>query len=125
MVSSILGIGTDIVQISRIKKLNELYGLRFLQRVFTQAEIEFAFQRANPYPHLASAFATKEAFYKSLGGYSPFKFTEISLERTSRGPRIHLTGYAEEIFRKRGGKKIHLSISHNGDYTISIILLEG
>jgi len=122
---SIIGIGIDLVYIPRIQKLYENYGSKFLNKIFAQEEIDYAFQRKNFVIHLASAFASKEAFYKSVGGYSPFSFKEIILKRdigTGR-PYLKLTGLAERVFKERGGKKITLALSHENEYTISVVII--
>ncbi len=122
---SIIGIGIDLVYIPRIKRLYENYGERFLNKVFHQEEIEYAFQKKNFVIHLASAFASKEAFYKAVGGYSPFFFKEVVLVRNKNTgkPDLRLTGLAKRVFRKIGGKKITLALSHENEYTISIVII--
>lgn len=121
-----LGIGIDLLYIPRIKNLMDTYGERFLKKVFNQEEIEYAFNKAKPYEALANAFAVKEAFYKAVGGYSPFSFKEITLIRgENKKPSLLLQGKAKEIFEERGGKKIDLSMSHNFEYTIAIVYLWG
>lgn len=120
----VIGIGIDLVSISRIQKLLFIYGERFLRKVFTAEEIDFAFQRKNSHVHLASAFAAKEAFFKAIGGYSPFILKEVSLSRNTDGrPTVKLFGKARKIFENLGGKEILVSISHEKEYTICIILL--
>lgn len=122
-----LGVGIDLVYIPRIKRLCETYKERFLKRVFTSEELNYALRKRNPFPALASAFAVKEAFFKSLRGYSPFNFQEISLVRDplTGAPEIHLTGKTEKIFKERGGEKILLSLSHDCEYTIAIVYIWG
>lgn len=122
-----LGVGIDLVYVPRIKNLLKRYQIRFLKKIFTEEEIIYAFQKKDPVFPLASAFAVKEAFYKALGGYTPFRFKEISLirDKSSGKPYIRLSGLAEDIFKKRGGKKIDLSLSHEFNYTIAIVHLWG
>ncbi|MFN3567776.1 MAG: holo-ACP synthase [Caldimicrobium sp.] len=121
-----LGIGIDLLYIPRIKNLMETYGERFLKKVFNQEEIDYALKKAKPYESLASSFAVKEAFYKAIGGYSPFSFKEITLIRAENDkPSLILHGKAKEIFEERGGKKIDLSLTHNFEYAIAIVYLWG
>lgn len=123
---NIIGIGIDLVYIPKIQRLTTSYGNRFLKRVFTLEELNFAFQKNNTYNHLSSAFAAKEAFFKAIGGYSPFILREISLVRDSTGkPTLNLYGKAREVFERLGGKKILVSISHEREYTICVIILLG
>lgn len=122
----IIGIGVDLVYIPKIQKLTTSYGNRFLNKVFTLEEINCAFQKKNIHNYLSSAFAAKEAFFKAIGGYSPFVLKEISLVRDQTGkPVVNLYGKAKEIFEKLGGKKILVSISHEKEYTICVIILLG
>ncbi len=118
-----LGIGLDLVYLPRFKRLYELYNQRFLQKLFTEEEIEYALKKKNFLPSLASAFAVKEAFYKALGGYEGFSFKEISLLRDplTKAPSLKLSGKAQEIFIQKGGFKIDLSLSHNFEYVIAIV----
>lgn len=122
-----IGIGVDLVYIPRIQRLFDQYGSRFLKKVFSEEEIEYAFKRKNVSFHLASAFASKEAFFKALGGYSPFSFKEVILKRDpqKKAPFLELAGKAREIFQKRGGEKICLALSHENEYTISIVVILG
>jgi len=121
-----LGVGLDLVYVPRLKNLIERFQTRFLTRLFTEEEIAYALKKRDPTYALASAFAVKEAFYKALGGYPSFRFKEISLHRTPEGrPWVKLTGEAKKVFKERGGEKIHLSLSHDGDYTIAIVELWG
>ncbi|MGC8872189.1 MAG: holo-ACP synthase [Caldimicrobium sp.] len=122
-----LGVGIDLVYIPRIKNLINRYQIRFLTRLFTEEELDYAFKKRNPSQALASAFAVKEAFYKALGGYSPFRFKEISLARcpSTGKPFVRLSGRAEEIFKERKGQKIDLSLSHDFNYTIAIVQIWG
>lgn len=122
-----LGVGIDLVYVPRIKNLIDRYQIRFLKRVFTEEEIAYALRKKDPALAFSSAFAVKEAFYKALGGFSPFRFKEISLLRDSATgkPYLKLSGFAKEIFKKRGGKKIDLSLSHDFNYTIAIVQLWG
>ncbi len=122
-----LGVGIDLVYIPRIKNLIDRYQIKFLKRVFTEEELAYALRKKDPSQALASAFAVKEAFYKAMGGYSPFRFKEITLLRCplTGKPFIKLSGVAEEIFKKRKGKKIDLSLSHDFNYTIAIVQIWG
>ncbi len=120
-----IGIGVDLVYIPKVEKILRNYGLRFLRKIYSEEEIEYAIQRKNTAFHLASSFASKEAFYKAIGGYSPFIFKEIILKRNSLtgAPFLELKGNAKRIFQEKGGKKIFLALSHQNEYTISIVII--
>jgi len=123
----IIGIGVDLVHIPRIEKLLHQYREKFLKKIFSEEEIEYSLKRKNVSFHLASSFASKEAFFKAVGGYSSFSFKEIILKRDSKTgkPFLELKGKAKEIFKKRGGKKILLALSHENEYTISVVVILG
>ena len=79
---AIKGIGSDIVEVSRIRRLREKYGQRFLKRVYTKGEIAYCESKEHPEVHLAGRFAAKEAIAKALyqGGRDtviPFSDIEI------------------------------------------------
>lgn len=123
----LIGIGVDLVYIPRIQKLLDQYGSRFLKKIFSDEEIEYSLKRKNSFFYLASSFASKEAFFKAMGGYAPFSFKEIILKRNPQtgSPFLELTGKAKEIFQKKGGEKIFLALSHENEYTISIVVILG
>ena len=74
----IVGIGVDVVEIDRIRKIAERRK-GFLSKIFVPEEIEYCQSRRNPYPHFAARFAAKEAVFKALGtGWSRgLKWSEI------------------------------------------------
>ncbi len=123
----IFGIGVDVVQISRIGSLLDRWGDRFLQRVFTKQEIQYCRLRKDPSPHLAVRFAAKEAFLKALGtGYSQgVRWKDIEVLRSSSGvPNLQLHSYTKTLCQSHGINRIHLSMSHDGDYGLVQVILE-
>jgi len=124
---AILGIGVDIVEISRVKNLLERYGDRFLSRVFTQAESRYSLESANPAERLAGRFAVKEAVLKALGtGKSQgILWQDIETVRGPMGkPVVHLHGQAVRWMKWRGGGALHVSIAHDGGKAIGFVILE-
>jgi holo-[acyl-carrier protein] synthase len=68
----IIGIGTDITDVARIKHSYEEYGERFLKRVFTPTEVEYCERFGDTkFLHYTARFAAKEAFSKAIGTGSP------------------------------------------------------
>ena len=124
----ILGLGTDIVNISRIESLLEKWRDRFINRVFTRKERDYCMDKKFPSQHFAARFAAKEAFLKALGvglGYG-ISMKDIEVTTNSIGnPSIVLHGKAKEACCKRNMKKIFLSLSHDGEYGIAQVILEG
>ena len=64
---SVIGIGVDVIECSRIEHSIERFGDRFLHRVFTDGEIEYSMSMKFPERHLAARFAGKEAVAKAFG----------------------------------------------------------
>jgi len=120
------GIGVDLVKEERIRKLRQLYGEKFLRRIFSEEEVTYALKKASPDSSLAAAFAVKEAFGKALGtGVSGFGFREVSLVRdpVSGRPEVRLCGRAEVLFRKRADR-LWVSVSHESGLAVAVVVLE-
>lgn len=115
----LIGIGTDIVEIDRIKKA--CLKPRFLERVFTDKEREYCFSLKNPYPSLAARFAAKEAVLKALGtGLSGCGFKDIEIVKETTGrPLIELSGGAKKTAKRKSIINIMISISHNKTHAIA------
>ncbi len=104
------GIGVDIVEIERFKKIIEKYGEKFIKRVFHEKEIS----SSHSINTLAGKFAGKEAIMKMLGtGWRGIKWREIKILKSSHGkPYVELEGNAKKICEDLGIKRIQVSISH-------------
>jgi len=115
----IVGLGTDIVEITRIGQMIERHGELFLQRVYTEAEIRYCQQRKEAMQHYAGRWAAKEAVMKTLGtGFTRgvgWQDIEVSNHRSGQ-PRIILSGGAKEIAALRGIGEVLISISHCRTY---------
>ena len=121
----IIGIGVDIIEVSRIKESHKQYGNRFLNRVFTEDEIAYCMEfKGNEFVHLAARFAVKEAFSKAIGtGLTQgFKLKEVSVKNKATGePEIILSG---SLFEKYGNYKTHVTISHTATNAVAVIIME-
>ncbi len=124
----ITGIGVDLVNIPRLRHVIERWQDRFLRRVFTEREIAYCRARRDPVPHFAARFAAKEAALKALGtGLSlgvSWRELEVHRER-GRAPELVLSGRSREIGRSRGGSRMLLALSHEGDYALAQAMLVG
>ncbi|MCL6477720.1 MAG: holo-ACP synthase [Peptococcaceae bacterium] len=118
------GIGTDIVEIDRLKRVVERQGTRFLKRVFTEDEVAFCFGRKDPYPCLAARFAAKEAVFKSLGtGLAGCRWTDVEVVRNgTAAPEIILGGSTRLIAERAGFTRIMISISHGRSTAVAFAL---
>lgn len=116
----IYGIGTDIIEISRIQKA--IQKKSFLQKIFTQNEIQYFKQKGEHPETLAGIFAAKESVAKAIGtgfrGFSPIDI-EI-LHDTSQKPTIHLS---DNIKIKLQINEIYVSISHCKSYAQAFVIL--
>ena len=126
----VLGIGIDLLKISRIKKILDKYGDLFLQKVFTEYEIKKNKNFLLKENKFAKSFATKEAFVKALGtGFNKqVSFKDISLKNLKNGkPFLHLSNRVKKYLKKRtpNGYKsvINISISDESDYVISNVII--
>jgi len=108
-------IGTDIIEIERIREAIERYGDRFLNRVYTKDELKIY---GHIVPAMAASFASKEAVMKLLGtGNRGVAWREIeTLNHPSGKPFIRLNGRAKKVADELGLKEIDVSLSHSKEY---------
>ncbi|MBQ7265552.1 MAG: holo-ACP synthase [Firmicutes bacterium] len=116
----IIGIGTDIIEISRFKYPKKT----FLNMIYSPAELQLF--HGNNIETLAGNFAAKEAVAKALGtGFSGCSPREIEILRMPSGsPYAVLNGRARRIHEELGNGKIHISISHSKENAIAFAVLE-
>ena len=117
-------IGIDMATVSRIEKSCRKENSRI--HLFTQAELDLFYNREKPkFASLAANFAAKEAFSKALGtGVRGFNLNEIEILRDDLGaPYFKFYGKAAEIVMA-GGYRAQVSLSHEGDTAIAMVLLE-
>lgn len=122
----IRGIGIDLVRIPRMREVIARWEERFLRRVFTDGEIAYCRARRDPVPHFAARFAAKEAALKALGTGLRLGIAWRELEvRRERGqaPALVLSGRSREIGLARGGRRMLLSLTHDGDYAMAQAVL--
>lgn len=122
----ILGVGIDVVHVERIRRWKEIEGL--YDRFFHPEELKIALPRGEVgILSLAARFAAKEAFGKAVGsGLRHFALAEIAVLNDDSGkPVMILTGKADEIFKAIGGRRVILSLSHEKDNALAIVIIEG
>ena len=120
---SILGVGCDLVEVERIKKVVEKQGDIFVERVFTAEERAYCFRMKNPYTHLAARFAAKEAVAKAFttGIGEDLSWKSISVGRGTRGqPLIKLDKQGQALLKEIGGAGIHISLSHTTTMAMAV-----
>lgn len=119
----IIGLGTDIAEISRFEACSE----RFAQRVLAASEYQIFQQHKQAARYLAKRFAAKEAASKALGtGIAQgVTFKDFIIDNLDTGqPTLALSGKAAEFFQLKGGKHSHISISDEKHYTVVTVLFE-
>lgn len=117
----IYGIGTDIIEISRIREaINRTSS--FKRKVYTEKEIEYIEKKKEPYASYAGRFAAKEAVSKALGtGVRGFSLNDVEILNDELGkPTVtlynNLLNHAEDF-------KIQISISHSREYAVSTVII--
>ncbi len=124
----ILGIGTDIVEVERIRKACERFGDRFLNRILRAGELEYCRSFQVMAPHVAARFSAKEAISKAFGTGIGSHLGWLDMEIMRRGsgePYVVLHGAGAELLRERGGSKVHVSLSHTQAHATAVAVLEG
>ena len=110
----ITGVGTDIVEVSRIRRA---LGCRdgFAERIFTPAEREYCLSGGNSDQRFAGRFAAKEAVAKSLGTSLSWLDVEVLADQSGK-PVVRLLNGAVEL---ADGREVMLSISHCRSYAVA------
>ena len=123
----VIGIGTDIVKVSRIEKSLKKYGENFARRILHENELQIFKQRKTSKYYLAKRFAAKEALAKALGtGIAKgISFEEIEVINNDDGkPELILHGTALDIANQLGVGSLFISLSDEKKYAIAYVILE-
>lgn len=120
----IYGIGTDIVDVERIKNAVDK-NIRFLNRNFTDKELEIFDLENLQYGRIAGNFALKEALSKALGtGIRKFNLKDIEVLRNPLGkPIINVYNELYELLENLGITEIMATMSHEKKYAVGTIIL--
>ncbi len=118
------GLGTDIIEIDRIKKAIAKHGDRFLERLFTDQELAYCQRASNPMPHYAGRFAAKEAVLKAIGSdLEKITWKEIEILNDTEGkPEVHLS---EKLKKNFPTAHFFITISHCREYATATAILVG
>ena len=120
----IFGVGTDIMDIERMEKAAE--NSRFLERVFTGAEIDYCKSRPNPWQSFAVRFAAKEAVYKIFSVHlTALVWRDIEVVLLPDGqPQLNLFGEVADAAKKLGVIKLYISLSHSDKLAQAFVVAE-
>lgn len=128
--SSIFGIGVDIVETERIRQSIQRNGPSFLERIFTKAERDYCDKMKKYEIHYAARFAAKEAVAKSFGtGFGKdFAWSDAEVVRKESGePQIVLHGEGKRFAKENGIVRVMITLSHSDHYAVAnaIALTDG
>jgi holo-[acyl-carrier protein] synthase len=128
----ILGIGTDIVNIERVRKVLDRFGDRFEKRVFSELEIQRSRKKYDPSSSYAKRWAAKEACSKALGiglrmGISWKEMHIVNLQ--SGKPKLIIEGKAKDLLKEMTpsghSPKINVSLTDDHPWAKAIVIIEG
>jgi holo-[acyl-carrier protein] synthase len=123
----IVGTGIDICEVSRIRAAIKRFGGRFLNRVFTPAEIRYCESKKNSIERYAARFAAKEAAMKAIGTGLRHGVTwqDVEVGHASSGrPTLSLNGKAAYFAERLQVGRISLSLTHTEETAIAMVILE-
>ncbi|MBK9160579.1 MAG: holo-ACP synthase [Nitrosomonadales bacterium] len=121
------GIGTDIVELSRIERMWEQHGMRLAAHLLSKAELAELAGHASPARLLSKRFAAKEAFAKAVGSgmRHPVSLRRIGVTHDSLGkPELQFDDMLRAHLAQLGIVRHHLSISDERDMVVAFVVLE-
>ena len=121
-----LSVGVDLVELDRIERVLERYGVRFLERVYTPDELRLYRERI---PELAARFAAKEAVSKALGvglrylSSQGIGWQDVEVLSDPLGkPVVRLSGRAQELAKEQGLHQWAVSLSHSREQAVAFVV---
>lgn len=117
----------DTVEISRFQRFLDTDNSALINRIFTAKEQEYCLKKKQAAASLAARFAAKEAFLKALGTglRDGISWQELEVANQDNGrPELQLYGTALELLKGKGGDRCHLSLSHDGNQAVAMVILE-
>ncbi len=122
-----LGVGIDISEVDRIRKITNRFGKRFLDRIYTPGELEYCSISGSGryrFTSLAARFAAKEAFYKAAFPLLRHAILWHACEVINDTDGVPQMKIAENILKELHSQKIHVSLSHSDRYAVAIVMIE-
>jgi holo-[acyl-carrier protein] synthase len=123
----IVGTGVDLAEVDRIRNAIERHGRRFIERIYTPAEIAYVERKANRYERYAARFAAKEAGMKAIGtGWKRgVRWRDFEVKNLPSGrPTLEFHGVAAGFADSLGVRNVALSITHTAAQAMAIVILE-
>ena len=124
----IVGTGVDLAEVPRIRASIERFGARFIERIYTPAEIAYVERKANRWERYAARFAAKEAGMKAIGtGWRHgVRWQDFEVANLPSGkPTLRLHGVAARVANKLGVRNVSLSLTHTAELGMAHVILEG
>lgn len=124
----ILGIGTDLCEVSRIERALERFGERFAARILVASELEVFRRRRKRAGYVAKRFAAKEAFSKALGvGIRyPVNWHNVWVVNERSGkPAFEFSRPLAALLKRRGIVRVHLSLTDEIGMACAFVVVEG
>jgi holo-[acyl-carrier protein] synthase len=125
---SLIGIGIDVVEVSRIQSSLDEFGDRFLNRIFTESEREYCGKQKRPELHFAARFAAKEAIAKAFGTGIGKEIGWLDMEigrRATGEPMVQLSDVGAEYAKSRGVTQVMVSLTHAKHYAAANAVVMG
>ena len=123
----IFGVGTDIVEIERVRKALERWGERFAERILCAPELARFRKHKLPANYLAKRFAAKEAFTKALGTgiKAPANWHGVWVANLPSGkPELQFSEPLKKLLSTRGISGSHLSLADERGIAVATVILE-
>ena len=123
----IVGTGVDLAEVPRIRASIERFGARFIERIYTPAEIAYVERKANRWERYAARFAAKEAGMKAIGtGWKRgVRWQDFEVANLPSGkPTLRLHGVAARVADKLGVRNVSLSLTHTAEVGMAHVILE-
>jgi len=123
----IVGTGVDLAEVRRVRAAIERFGARFIDRIYTPAEIAYVERKASRYERYAARFAAKEAGMKAIGtgwGHG-VRWLDFEVANLPSGkPTLLLLGVAAHVADKLGVRNVSLSLTHTAELGMAHVILE-
>jgi holo-[acyl-carrier protein] synthase len=123
----ILGLGMDLIEVSRFEREVQSRGDGLLAEILLPSEIAWCRAMHRPSRHYAARFAAKEALFKALGtgrtGAISWLDAEVVRDESGK-PSLVLSGETARVARQMGVRRVHVSLTHSGPCAGAIVALE-
>jgi len=114
-----IGTGVDLIEVKRIKEALSKWQSRFLNKIFTRREINYANGKRYYFENLAARFAAKEAVFKAIGNLN-LRWQDIEVLNNGEGkPIVYLNKKAQALVEKERIQEINISLTHTKEYAVA------